>query len=136
MALKVVIGTKEGKALQKEVEDAKPLYGMSIGQTLKGEVIDLPGYEFEITGGSDKIGFPMRKDVEGTTRRKILAVEGIGLKKQAKGKKVRKNVSGKTVSEDTSQLNLKVTKEGSKSLFEAPAEESDGAQEQEKPAEA
>lgn len=124
MALKVVIGTKEGKCLQKEIEDAKPLYGLHIGQNFKGELIDFPGYEFEVTGGSDKIGFAMRKDIQGTARGKILAVEGVGLKKQAAGKKVRKTVAGGTVGEQTSQLNLKILKEGSKPLFEEAKEES------------
>lgn len=131
MAVKVVIGTKEGKCLQKEVEDVKPLFGLHIGQTLKGEMIDLPGYEFEITGGSDVTGVAMRKDIKSSTRAKILAVQGVGLKKQGPGKKVRKAVSGGTIGERTSQINLKVTKAGSKPLFEEPAKEEASDQEAE-----
>jgi ribosomal protein S6E (S10) len=123
MALKVVIGTKDGKSLQKEIEDTKPLFGKKIGETLKGEVIDLPGYEFLITGGSDVIGFPMRKDMEGTKRGKILAVSGIGLKPQRKGQRTRKTVAGGTVGAQTAQLNVTVAKEGKNSLFETPVEE-------------
>ena len=123
MAMKVVIGTKEGKCLQKELEDAKPLFGKKIGESFKGEFVDLPGYEFEITGGSDRIGFPMRKDVDSTARAKILAVSGIGLKKQGAGKRVRKTVAGGIVGPQTAQLNVKVTKMGDKPLFEEPAAE-------------
>lgn len=123
MAIKVVIGTSEGKCLQTEVEDTKALFGLKIGQTFKGEMIDYPGYEFEITGGSDKIGFAMRKDIDSTARAKILAVEGVGLKKQAKGKRVRKTVAGGVVGDQTAQLNVKVIKAGPKSLFEEPAAE-------------
>lgn len=123
MALKVVIGTSEGKCLQTEVEDSKALYGLKIGQTFKGEMIDFPGYEFEITGGSDKIGFAMRKDIDSAARAKILAVKGVGLKKQANGTRIRKTVAGGIVGEQTSQLNVKVLKVGAKPLFEAPAEE-------------
>ena len=129
MALKVVIGTKEGKCLQKEIENAKALFGMKIGQTFKGELIDLPGYEFEITGGSDKIGFAMRKDIDSATRAKILAVEGVGLKKQAKGKRVRKTVAGGIVSDATSQLNVKVIKVGKEPLFEEPKAEEASSEE-------
>lgn len=123
MAMKIVIGTKTGKCLQKELEDAKPLYGKKIGDSFKGEFVDLPGYEFEITGGSDVIGFPMRKDVDSTARAKILAVQGIGLKKQGAGKRIRKTVAGGIVGAQTAQLNVKVTKEGETSLFEEPAAE-------------
>lgn len=123
MALKVVIGTNEGKCLQKEIEDVKALSGLKIGQTFKGEMIDFPGYEFKITGGSDNIGFAMRKDIDSSGRAKILAVQGVGLRKQNNGKKLRKTVAGKIVGPHTSQLNVKVVKIGAKPLFEAPAAE-------------
>ena len=63
----VISDPKKGKSLQRELKDdaAKGLVGKKIGDTFKGELIDLPGYEFKITGGSDKAGFPMRWDVIG-----------------------------------------------------------------------
>ncbi len=124
MAIKVVIGTKEGKCLQKEIDVAKALFGLKIGQSFKGELIDLPGYEFEITGGSDKIGFAMRKDINSSSRAKILAVQGIGLKKQANGKRVRKTVAGGIIGDQTAQVNVKVLKSGAIPLFEVATEES------------
>ena len=47
---------KTGKAYKKEVKDqnAKVFLGKKIGDPIKGESIDMQGYEFEITGGSDK----------------------------------------------------------------------------------
>jgi small subunit ribosomal protein S6e len=57
----------------KEFEDLKALNGLKIGQTFKGEIIDYPGYEFQITGGSDNAGFAMRKDINNNARAKILA---------------------------------------------------------------
>ncbi len=122
MAIKIVIGHK-GKSKTVELQDVKPLLGLKIGDTFKGEIIDLTGYEFEITGGSDNAGFAMRKDVEGTSRKKILAVQGVGLKKKAKGLKQRKTVAGNTIYQGTAAINVKVIKEGSQSLFEEPKEE-------------
>jgi len=123
MAVKVVVGTKEGKCLQKEIDDVKTLYDLHIGQTFKGEKIDFTGYEFQITGGSDVTGVAMRKDIKGNQRAKILAIKGVGLKKQADGKKVRKAVCGGTIGPRTSQINLKVIKQGPKPLFEEAAKE-------------
>jgi small subunit ribosomal protein S6e len=125
---KLTISDK-GKSVQKEVKDteAKSFLGKRIGETIKGEIFGLTGYEFQITGGSDNCGFPMRKDVQGAGRKKILAVKGIGLKMKRKGQKQRKTVCGNTIHEKISQINLKVTVEGKKPLIEekpaAPKEE-------------
>ena len=59
---KLTIGDpKTGKCVQKTVSEnaAKAFIGLKIGDTVKGEAIDLTGYEFLITGGSDFCGFPM-----------------------------------------------------------------------------
>ena len=39
----------------------------------------------QITGGSDNCGFPMRADVHGTGRKRILGVKGVGQSQKAKG---------------------------------------------------
>jgi len=119
MELKVVINHK-GKSYPKTLDGSR-LIGMKLGQTFKGELIGMPGYEFKITGGSDFAGFPMRPDVN-TLRARILAVKGIGLKNKEKGKRIRKLVAGNTVYEKTAQLNLLVTKEGKEPLAQ-PVEE-------------
>lgn len=119
MAIKIVIAdVKAGKSLQKELEDSKFLMGKKIGETFKGESIDLAGYEFEITGGSDASGFPMRKDVDKTGRFKVLATQGVGVKKKRHGQKIRKNVAGGIIGVKTAQLNVKTLKYGPTSLFE------------------
>ena len=126
---KLVIGLKSGKCVQKEAKDdtAKPLMGKMIGDKIAGDAMGFAGYEFELTGGSDYCGFPMRKDVKGTARKRILAVVGIGLKKKGKGIRQRKTVAGNTIHSKISQINLKVLKEGKEKLdvpakAEAPAE--------------
>ena len=132
---KVVISDpKSGKSYQQELKDdnARPFIGKKIGDKIKGEAIDMTGYEFEIKGGSDSSGFPMRRDVEGQGKKKIFAVSGVGLKKKIvftkkgdrqirrkrHGVKQRKTVCGNTIHEKISQINLKVLKQGSKPLGE------------------
>jgi len=119
---------KTAKTVQREIkdDDARPFVGKKIGDKINGEVINLTGYEFEVTGGSDYCGFPMRKDVRGTARKKILAVSGVGVKKKAKGIKQRKKVCGNTIHDKIVQINLKVLKEGKEDIFkgkEGEAEE-------------
>ncbi len=119
--IKLNIGEpKSGETTTLEIEDeiSEKLYGKKIGEKIKGELFDKKGYEFEITGGSDNAGFPMRRDVDGRQRRKILATKGTGNRANKKGMRLRKTVAGNTVSEETSQLNLKVLKRGKKSLDE------------------
>ena len=117
---KVVISDpRTGLSVQKEVKEpaAKAFLGLKIGDNVKGEVIDLQGYDFEITGGSDFCGFPMRKDVVGVGRKKILAYSGTGVKKQEKGMLQRKTVCGNTVHAKIAQINLKAAKVGSADIF-------------------
>lgn len=133
--IKINIGdSKAKKTYNKTVEEISVLYGKRIGDVIKGELIELPGYELEIRGGSDASGFPMRKDVQGTARKRILIVGGVGLRKtKYKGSKIRKLVAGNEIYEKTAQINLKVTKWG-KDPIEKPAEPE--AKEEESAAEA
>lgn len=117
---KVVISDpKTGLSVQKEVKDpaAKAFLGLKIGDSIKGEAIDLHGYEFEVTGGSDFCGFPMRKDVMGVGRKKILSYSGTGVRKQEKGMLQRKTVCGNTIHAKIVQVNLKAVKAGSTDIF-------------------
>jgi len=127
--IKLVIGQKDGKCVQKvlESDQVKLFSGLKIGDTVKGETINLTGWEFKVTGGSDNCGFPMRFDVDGPGRKRILIVPGtIGVKKKSKSKKakLRKTVRGNTFGSTTSQINVKVITEGKTPLVapEAPAE--------------
>ncbi len=119
VSYKLVLNDKKtGKSFQKEISgnEAKNLSGKKIGDTVKGDEIGFSGYEFLITGGSDKAGFPMRWDVDSATKKKILAVKGVGIKNKRKGMKVRKTVAGNTVGRDTVQINMKIVKEGKEKL--------------------
>ena len=75
IGIKIVISDpKLGKTIQREYEEDKirPFLGKKIGDTIGGNLIDYPGYEFKITGGSDEDGTPMRPDVRGPVRKRIL----------------------------------------------------------------
>lgn len=116
--VKVVVSVPETRrAFQKEL-DAAPFLGKQLGEKLAGEAVGLPGYELELTGGSDKQGFPMRPDVAGTARKRALLSGGVGFHAERKGQRKRKSVRGNTVSEDIAQVNLKVVKAGSKGVHE------------------
>jgi len=134
---KVVISDpKTGKSYQHELKDdsAKSFLGKKIRDHVKGEIMDMTGYEFEIKGGSDSSGFPMRKDLEGQGRKKIFSVSGVGVKskitftkkgdrkirRKRDGVKQRKTVCGNTIHEGISQINLKILKHGSKPLGSEP----------------
>ncbi len=111
MEVKIVVSDpRTGIAKQIEIKspEADVFIGKKIGDKINGELIGMAGYEFEITGGSDKDGFPMRKDIEGTRRVKILLSNGPGFNPKEKGHRERKSVRGNTIDEDIIQINLKV----------------------------
>lgn len=117
MAIKIVIGTKSGKCFQKELstEEAEALHGKMLGEEFNSEVIGITGAKFLITGGSDASGFPMRRDLPGIGKKKLLLTKSVGFKGKLRGQKfgglrLKKTVAGNTVNEKTHQLNVKVVK--------------------------
>ncbi len=74
----VVNDTKSGKSYQVPVSGhhANSLIGKKIGDEVDGIFISLPGYKLQITGGTDKDGFAMRKDLPGMVRRRLLLSDG------------------------------------------------------------
>ena len=115
MAFKVVVSNK-ADTYQVEVDEAKALNGLVIGDEFDGGIVGLDGYTLQITGGSDKNGFTMKKDVPGTRRIKSLLTGGIGYHPKADGVKRRKTVRGNTIADDIVQINSVVVKEGAKPI--------------------
>lgn len=117
---------KTGKTKQVEIKDPKALMGLKIGDNFKGELLDMQGYEFEITGGSDHCGFPMRKGIPGV-RKKILTRGGVGFQENdRKGIRRRKTVCGEALNPKIMQINVKIIKPGKKSLWEETKVETEG----------
>ena len=115
-----------GKSQSKLIQiDEKKFHfeGMKIGDIIKGGLIGFPNYEFQITGGADNSGFPMRKDVHGPVKKRILVSKrGTGFKPRRKGEKRRKIVRGNEVTSDMTLINLKVIKYGEAELFKIKEE--------------
>jgi len=120
MSFKLVLSDpKTRRAYQKEVDEAvSGLVGKKLGESVKGDFLGLAGYELQVTGGSDKEGFPMRKDLEGLGRKRVLLSSGPGFYPKLTGQRRRRSVRGNTISNQISQINLKVTAYGSKSIEE------------------
>ncbi|MCD6493275.1 MAG: 30S ribosomal protein S6e [Archaeoglobaceae archaeon] len=116
MEFKVVISDpKTGRAYQKVISgaNANRLIGKQVGDVINGTLVELPpDYELQITGGSDKDGFPIRPDIPGTVRKKILLSGGVGYRAKRKGMRKRKTVRGRVISRDIVQINTKVVKHG------------------------
>ncbi len=124
-------GTKKTYKVELDMDKAQPLFGKKIGQEFNGESIGLDGYKLKVTGGSDLSGFPMRRDIEGSGKRRVLlnvgslgfrsrryhgVPEGEGAKKKLKetrkGERRRKSIRGNTISDSIRQINCVVTKSG------------------------
>lgn len=94
------------------------LIGKKIGDKFDGAMLGLSGYELEITGGTDKDGFPMLPSIHGSARKRVILSSRPGFKPLIKGQRKRKTVRGNTISVDISQINTKVVKYGPKPLEE------------------
>jgi small subunit ribosomal protein S6e len=115
---------------------ANSLIGKVMGDEFDGIFVGLPGYKLVLTGGSDKEGFPMRRDLSGTGRRKILVAKSSGFSAKLKQKKKkpintkagkypmmngvrkRKSVRGNTISAEIVQINMRITSYGPKEISE------------------
>ncbi len=123
------MGLKDGKCCQKVVKDqqAEVFVGKCLGDTVSGNEIGFPGYEFVITGGSDKCGFPMRKGIQ-LARLKVMVGKSVGFcglnrnEKKQNGLLKKRTVCGERITSSINQVNLKVTKEGPEPLVAAAAE--------------
>ncbi|MGP8125214.1 MAG: S6e family ribosomal protein [Nitrososphaerales archaeon] len=113
----VLSDPKTGKSEAHELKDASAqlLVGMKIGEMVDGTTIGLSG-KMVITGGSDRAGFPMRGDVQGSGKNYVLLTRGVGLKTEVEGGKKRKLVRGNMVTEEIYQVNAKRTEDVPKSV--------------------
>jgi small subunit ribosomal protein S6e len=105
--------------------------GKKIGDEIDGSILGYKGYRIRITGGTDKDGFPMRPDVSGARKVRILITAGIGFRgyekppskkkkrrqrRRKKGLRRRRTVRGNVISEAIAQINcVLIRSEGAKS---------------------
>ncbi len=124
MPFKVIVADPEtGNSYKLEARDpeSRKLLGLRIMDKFGGEVVGLSGYELQITGGTDKDGFPMRSDIWGSGRTRVLLAGGTGFSPSRSGERRRKLVRGSRVSEAIVQINAKIVKRGEKSIDEIVA---------------
>ena len=110
------------------------LLGKKIGDTVDGIFVGegeqtLSGYKLQITGGSDKTGTPLRRDLDGGSRQAVLVTQSVGFKGhnlvfktkggekkrfryKPDGLRKRRYFRGNTINQDTRQINLKVVDAG------------------------
>ena len=108
------------KTIELDPEVFTLFVGKKIGDELDGSIIGLKGYKIRITGGTDRDGFPMRPDVSGARRVRILLSGGVGFKplekppskkkkrrqrRRKKGLRRRKTVRGNVISDAIAQIN-------------------------------
>lgn len=109
--LKIIVSDPEtgtSKVVEPEETRAAPLIGRRIGEVIDGSVVDLQGHKVQIMGGSDKDGFPMRRDVHGGVRRRVILSGGVGFNPQNEGERRRKTVRGNVITDEIVQLNMKI----------------------------
>lgn len=107
---KVVISDKNGKAISLELKDreAQPLIGTKIGDPLDSNIFGIPEGKIVITGGSDKSGTSMRRDVHGGVKKYVLLSKGIGMRSSEDGIRKRKLIRGNIINEDIYQINCQL----------------------------
>jgi small subunit ribosomal protein S6e len=110
MPVLIISDPETGTSQKVELEDARmaPIMGRRIGEVIDGTVADLAGHKIQLTGGTDKDGIPMRPDVHGSVKARIVLSGGVGYKPKKKGERKRVVVRGNTVSVDTTFLNFKI----------------------------
>lgn len=115
--LRIVVSQKD-KSFQKALspEESAKLSGKKLGAKIEGDDFGFPGYEFQITGGTDKDGFPMKADLDVEGKRRLLLTKGTGLRTKVKGFRKKKTVHSSRIRDDIAQLNLKVLKPGKDNL--------------------
>lgn len=125
----IVSDPQTGTSKVVEVEEARavPFIGRRIGENIEGTVVDLPATKLLITGGSDKDGVPMRPNVHGGVRRKVVLSGGVGFNAKKSGERKRKAVRGNVITDDIVQVNVKIVEQPAKPK-EAKAEAKPEAQ--------
>ena len=107
------------KSIQLDSRVFQLLIGKKIGDEIDGSILGFKGYKIKITGGTDRDGFPMRPDVSGPRKVRILLSGGVGfhpkdkpsskkkkrLRRRKKGLRKRKMVRGNVISEAIAQVN-------------------------------
>jgi len=132
----IVSDPEEGKSKVVELEGARavPLIGRRLGETVDGSVVGMSGRKLQITGGSDKDGFPMRPNIHGGVRVSVIVSKSVGFQPKHEGERQRKTLRGNVITEDIVQVNTKVVEKAKRA--ERPKKERKKTKAEPKPEEA
>jgi small subunit ribosomal protein S6e len=108
---------------------AVPLVGRRLGETLDGAALGFGGYKVRIAGGSDKDGFPMRSDVHGGVKTRIVMAQGVGFHPACEGQRRRKTIRGSIITEEIVQINMAIVEKSKKAEKEKPKVTAEGGAE-------
>jgi len=108
----IISDPASGKSSVSEVEGARAqaLMGRSLGETIDGSPLGIAQSALRITGGCDKNGIPMRADVHGGVKKYIVLSSGPGFKPTRHGERRRKLIRGRTITDETYQINFTLAK--------------------------
>jgi len=124
--VKCVINDVKGKKSYSKSIKKDLLMNRRVKDKVPGSLFGLVGYELEIRGGSDSAGFPLRPEIKSPLRKKILVGDSVGVKVKRKGMFKRKTVRGNTIDTNIAQVNLAVSKYGTKKVEELLGVEKEG----------
>ena len=99
------------KSFQLSIDQSKlgNLIGAKIGDTIELAISGL-NFKLKITGGSDNSGFPMRFDVSGGAKRKLLLSGPPGYHPQEDGMRKKKTVRGNMITTEIVQINTVIVR--------------------------
>jgi small subunit ribosomal protein S6e len=97
-------------------QDANRFIGKEIGEEVDGNAVGLTGYTLEVTGGSDNAGRPMREDVRGADLQSVLLEGGTGYSPSREGERKRVTVRGREISDNTRQINARISSRGGEAV--------------------
>ncbi len=109
----IVSDPSTGKCVVSDLEGARAqaLIGRSLGEVVDGSALGIMGSAV-ISGGCDKNGVPMRADVHGGAKKYIVLSSGPGFRPTKSGERKRKLIRGRTITDETYQINFTLRKVG------------------------
>ena len=129
----IVSDPSDSKSKVVELDGARavPLIGRRLGESVDGSVVGMAGLKLQVTGGSDKDGFPMRPNIHGGVRVRVIVSKSVGFHPKREGERRRKTLRGNVITEDIVQVNMKVLEKPKKA--EKPKKERKPKTEAEEP---
>ena len=120
----IVSDPVDGTSQSMELDEtqAAPMIGRKLGEIIDGAAVKKSGYKLQITGGSDKDGFPMRPNIHGGVRVGAILSEGVGFHSSEKGERKRKTLRGNVITDAIVQINMKIIEKPKGKKAEMPKE--------------